>query len=137
MWWYGSKDWFTKIFFSNKETAISNVEIDSTVSKDILLAPHLAFTISAIVGSTGVTNNAEGRKVIPAGTPVGGTTSVLATRSTVLQVTNTNSNGANAQGVLLHDVDVTNGNANGTLLINGFVNTNRLTSATLLSSGER
>ena len=95
------------------------------VSKDILLAPHLAFTISAIVGSTGVTNNAEGRKVIPAGTPVGGATSVLATRSTVLQVTNTNSNGANAQGVLLHDVDVTNGNTNAQVVIRGVVDSSK------------
>ena len=95
------------------------------VSKDILLAPHLAFTISAIVGSTGVTNNAEGRKVIPAGTPVGGTTSVLATRSTVLQVTNTNSNGANAQGVVLHDVDVTNGNTNAQVVIRGVVDSSK------------
>ena len=90
-----------------------------------MLAPHLAFTISAIVGSTGVTNNAEGRKVIPAGTPVGGTTSVLATRSTVLQVTNTNSNGANAQGVLLHDVDVTNGNTNAQVVIRGVVDSSK------------
>ena len=95
------------------------------VSKDILLAPHLAFTISAIVGSTGVTNNAEGRKVIPAGTPVGGTTSVLATRSTVLQVTNTSQNGANAQGVVLHDVDVTNGNANAQVVIRGVVDSSK------------
>lgn len=95
------------------------------VSKDILLAPHLAFTISAIVGNTGVSNNAEGRKVIPAGTPVGGTTSVLATRSTVLQVTNTNSNGANAQGVLLHDVDVTNGNTNAQVVIRGVVDSSK------------
>lgn len=95
------------------------------VSKDILLAPHLAFTISAIVGNTGVSNNAEGRKVIPAGTPVGGTTSVLTTRSTVLQVTNTNSNGANAQGVLLHDVDVTNGNTNAQVVIRGVVDSSK------------
>lgn len=95
------------------------------VSKDILLAPHLAFTISAIVGNTGVSNNAEGRKVIPAGTPVGGTTSVLATRSTVLQVTNTGSNGANAQGVLLHDVDVTNGNTNAQVVIRGVVDSSK------------
>ena len=99
------------------------------VSKDILLAPHLAFTISAIVGSTGVTNNAEGRKVIPAGTPVGGTTSVLATRSTVLQVTNTSSNGANAQGVVLHDVDVTAGTANHQAVIFGFIDTRKLESS--------
>ena len=98
------------------------------VSKDILLAPHLAFTISAIVGSTGVTNNAEGRKVIPAGTPVGGTTSVLATRSTVLQVTNTSQNGANAQGVLLHDVDVTNGNTNAQVVIRGVVDSSKCNS---------
>lgn len=95
------------------------------VSKDILLAPHLAFTISAIVGNTGVSNNAEGRKVIPAGTPVGGATSVLTTRSTVLQVTNTNSNGANAQGVVLHDVDVTNGNTNAQVVIRGVVDSSK------------
>lgn len=35
---------------------------------------------------------------------------------------------SNAVGVILHDVDVTAGNANATLLIFGFVNTNRLDS---------
>ena len=35
---------------------------------------------------------------------------------------------SNANGVILHDVDVTAGNANATLLIFGFVNTNRLDS---------
>lgn len=33
-----------------------------------------------------------------------------------------------ASGVLLHDVDVTEGDANGSLLIFGFVNTNRIDS---------
>lgn len=33
---------------------------------------------------------------------------------------------SNANGIILHDVDVTTGNANATLLIFGFVNTNRL-----------
>lgn len=33
-----------------------------------------------------------------------------------------------ASGVLLHDVDVTDGDANGSLLIFGFVNTNRIDS---------
>lgn len=36
---------------------------------------------------------------------------------------------SNAVGVLLHDVDVTAGNANGTLLIFGFVNTQRVDSS--------
>lgn len=35
-----------------------------------------------------------------------------------------------AVGVLLHDVDVTDGDANGTLLIWGFVNLNRMDSTT-------
>ena len=48
----------------------------------------------------------------------------------------TKASGANAVGVLLHDVDVTAGNNNGTLLIFGFVNINRIdnTTAALLSS---
>ena len=36
------------------------------------------------------------------------------------------SEASNAVGVLLHDVDVTTGDANGTLLLFGFVNTNRI-----------
>ena len=37
---------------------------------------------------------------------------------------------SDAVGVLLHDVDVTTGDANGTLLIFGFVNTNRIDTTT-------
>ena len=37
---------------------------------------------------------------------------------------------SNAVGVLLHDVDVTTGDANGTLLLFGFVNTNRIDATT-------
>ena len=89
--------------------------------KDVLLAPHVSFEIGVQVSNTGVSSNAEGRKVIPAGTPVGGTTSALATRNAVLQVTNTSSTGANAQGVLRYDVDVTDGSANATLVVFGFI----------------
>lgn len=89
--------------------------------KDVLLAPHCSFEIGVQVSNTGVSNNAEGRKIIPAGTPIGGTTSALATRTAVLQVTNSSSNGANAQGVLRYDVDVTEGNANATLVVFGFI----------------
>lgn len=88
---------------------------------DVLLNPDNAFQIGVQVGNTGVSADANGRKIIKAGTPVGGTTSVLVTRNTVLTVTNTSSNGANAQGVLRHDVDVTDGNANATLIVRGEV----------------
>lgn len=88
---------------------------------DVLLNPDNAFQIGVQVGNTGVSADANGRKIIKAGTPVGGATSVLVTRNTVLTVTNTSTNGANAQGVLRHDVDVTNGNANATLIVRGEV----------------
>lgn len=88
--------------------------------KDVLLAPHLAFEIGVQVANTGVSTT-NGRKIIPAGTPIGGTTSALTTRNAVLQVTNSSSNGANAQGVLRYDVDVTDGNANATMIVFGFI----------------
>lgn len=89
--------------------------------KDVLLAPHVSFEVGVQVSNTGVSANAEGRKIIPAGTPIGGTVSALATRETVLQVVS----GANAQGVLRYDVDVTEGNANGTMIVFGFVDSSK------------
>lgn len=93
--------------------------------KDVLLAPHLAFEVGVQVSNTGVSNNASGRKIIPAGTPLGATTSVLDVRSTVLQVTNSSNLGANSQGILRYDVDVTNGNANATLIVVGVVDSSK------------
>lgn len=101
--------------------------------KNILIAPELAYCVGCIVGNTGVIADAKGKKIIKAGTPVGGTTDVLANRQTVLVVTN-NANGEtpaagdgkNSQGVLLHDVDVTEGNTNATLVVAGIVDTEKL-----------
>ena len=84
--------------------------------KQILVAPELAFSIGCLVGNTGVDADSNGRKIIKAGTPVGGATSVLTNRQTVL------TKGAeNAQGVVLHDVDVTDGDGRATLVISGYV----------------
>lgn len=94
--------------------------------KQILYAIEPQVSIGCIVGNAGVTADTSGKKIIKAGTPVGGATSALETRDTVLSVTNATESGKNAQGVLLHDVDVTDGNANGTLLIFGFVNLDRI-----------
>ena len=38
---------------------------------------------------------------------------------------------SNAKGILLHDVDVTNGDGNATLLVEGWVNTTNIDSTTL------
>lgn len=84
--------------------------------KQILIAPELAFTIGCLVGNSGVDADSNGRKIIKAGTPVGGATSVLTNRQTVL------TKGAdNAQGVVLHDVDVTDGDGRATLVVSGYV----------------
>ena len=84
--------------------------------KQILIAPELAFTIGCLVGNSGVDADSNGRKIIKAGTPVGGSTSVLTNRQTVL------TKGAeNAQGVVLHDVDVTDGDGRATLVVSGYV----------------
>ena len=93
--------------------------------KQILIAPELAFTIGCLVGNTGVSANAEGRKIIKAGTPVGGATNVLTNRQTVLAETT----GETAQGVVLHDVDVTDGDANATLVIEGVIDVLKLETA--------
>lgn len=92
---------------------------------DVLLNPDNAFEIGVQVTNTGVTADANGRKIIKAGTPVGGATSVLETRNTVLVVTNSASDGAKAQGVLRHDVDVTAGANNGTLIVRGEVDSSK------------
>ena len=67
----------------------------------------------------------DGRKIVPAGTPL---SADLTARTTafVKAVDTTHP----ATGVLLHDVDVTEGDANGTLLIWGFVDLNKVDSAT-------
>ena len=93
--------------------------------KDVALNPDNLFEIGVQVANTGVSANADGRKIIPAGTPVGGSTSVLVTRNTVLTVTNTSATGENAQGVLRHDVDVTDGNANATMIVRGEVDSSK------------
>lgn len=63
----------------------------------------------------------SGRKIVQAGTPLAGN---LRNRNTPMTAGDTN-----PVGVLLHDVDVTDGNANGSLLIWGFVNLDRMDAA--------
>jgi hypothetical protein len=92
---------------------------------DVLLNPDNAFEIGVQVNNTSVSVDANGRKIINAGTPVGATTSVLKIRNTVLSVTNTSTNGANSQGVLRHDVDVTDGVANATLIVRGEIDSSK------------
>lgn len=65
----------------------------------------------------------DGRKIVKAGTPLAGD---LTARNAAFKKADDDT----VVGVLLHDVDVTDGNANGTLLIWGFVNLDRLDETT-------
>lgn len=85
--------------------------------KQILIAPETAIEISVLVTNTGVDADTNGKKILKAGTPVGSSTDVFLNRQTVL----TKQTGANAKGVLLHDVDVTAGQENATLVIDGVI----------------
>lgn len=73
----------------------------------------------------------DGKKIVPAGTPLSGD---LTARETAFvqakDATAAGNDGKAATGVLLHDVDVTNGDNNGTLLIWGFVDLNKLDTTT-------
>lgn len=92
---------------------------------DCLLAPHLAFEVGVKITNTNVTANADGKKIIPAGTPIGGDTSALTTRTATLQVTNSASLGSKTQGILRYPVDVTSGSANATMIIRGVVDSSK------------
>lgn len=81
-------------------------------------------SVGIIVGSeiTG-TKTVNGRKIVPAGVPLHVDFANLKTPA-VNAVAST----ADANVILLHDVDITDGNANGTGLVMGIVNYNRLDS---------
>lgn len=88
-------------------------------TRQILANVNLQSSVGCIVPQAlGVAVGAK--KIAKAGTPI---RVDLLNLQTVAQA----ANGATAMNaVLLHDVDVTNGNANGTALIFGFVNVNRV-----------
>lgn len=85
----------------------------------------------SIVVDDGYSVTRDGKKIVPAGTPLSGD---LTARETAFvqakDATSDGNDGKAATGVLLHDVDVTNGDNNGTLLIWGFVDLNKLDTTT-------
>lgn len=100
-----------------KETAVAPSQILFNVQNQM--------SVGVIVDEAVGTAGEDGRKIVKAGTPLNGD---LTARGTAFVAAKDTSNPA--VGVLLHDVDVTDGAANGTLLIWGFVNLNRMDSTT-------
>lgn len=102
------------------------------IKKETLAAPQQILfnvqnqmSVPILVDKTMASVTVDGRKVVKAGTPLSGD---LTARGTAFKAAVDTT--APAVGVLLHDVDITDNNANGTLLIWGFVNLDRLDSAT-------
>ena len=99
------------------------------------------FSVGCIVpASMQATANDGARKVVKAGTPLKLDLSKLQTAAaapTTDPATASGTTASDMNAVLLHDVDVTDGNANGTALVFGFVNLNRIdtTTAAKLKAG--
>lgn len=97
-----NRDGITKTKYGNINQILANVELQCSVG--------------CIVSQTaGVAVN--GKKIAKAGTPI---KIDLMNRQTPATA------GTEMNAVLLHDVDVTSGNANGTALIFGFVNVSKV-----------
>lgn len=92
-----------------------------TTPNQILFAIEHQVSVSIRVDDT-YYDEVNGRKIVRAGTPLTGNVDV---RTTAFQKSETN-----VKGILLHDVDVTDGENNGTMLVFGFVNTNRIDATT-------
>lgn len=85
------------------------------VEKNILIANNsYMVTLPAQVTNTGVDAGSDGRKVLKAGTPLAGD---ITKRDTAF----TKTNGNTARAILLHDVDVTGGASNATIILAGCV----------------
>ena len=107
----------------------------------ILADVGLQYSVGCIVASTlQATANDGARKIVKAGTPIKIDLSNLQTPAAAPTTNPAAASGSTASdmnAVLLHDVDVSNGNANGTALLFGFVNLNRVdtTTAAKLKAG--
>lgn len=95
--------------------------------KQILANVELQASVGCIVPqSLGVTVGTK--KIAKAGTPININLENLNAVATKPAADGQSATAVAMNAVLLHDVDVTSGNANGTALIFGFVNLNRLDS---------
>lgn len=101
--------------------------------KQIMLADSQMVSFGVVVGNTGVNAGSDGKKILKAGTPITGD---IEARNTAFQKATSSSSGepavttSNAVGILLHDVDVTAGNANGAIVLFGFVDLDKLDAET-------
>lgn len=103
--------------------------------KTVLDMHSFYYTLPCQVTNTGLTADSNGKKIIKAGTPVGGDTNALLNRDTaVLIATNDSTNGAKTQGVVIHDVDVTAGQTTATVAFAGVIDMAKMDAGFVLNS---
>lgn len=113
----------------------------ATAPTQILADVDNQFAVGCVVPPTmQSTANDGSRKIVKAGTPLKIDLSNLQTPAaapTTNPATASGETASDMNAILLHDVDVTAGNANGTALVFGFVNLNRIdaTTAAKLKAG--
>lgn len=105
------------------------VETQYGTPKQILKFPDHYVALAVTVDDTGITPNADGKKIVPAGTIMGGGVLTDPTQKAVKATTSGTPAVSNAEGVLLNDVDVTYGPAPGALVIHGFIEIGKLPAA--------
>lgn len=108
-----NRDGIRKTIYGAPRQILANVEHQYSVG----------CIVPASMGSTTATN---GVKLVKAGTPININLSDTNAAVKAPAAADTGTTAVPMNAVLLHDVDVTNGDANGTALIFGFVNLNRL-----------
>ena len=115
----------------------TGIKKSSYVSTNQILFNTDPFVAVSIIvdDALGVTDPSTGRKIVKAGTPLAGD---LTKRETAFVAVNAASASlaSDAKGILLHDVDVTTGDANGTLLIFGLVNVDRIDATVMAKNNE-
>lgn len=103
--------------------------------KTVLDMHSFYYTLPCQVTNTGLTADSNGKKIIKAGTPVGGDTNALLNRDTaVLIATNDATNGPKTQGVVIHDVDVTAGQTTATVAFAGVIDMAKMDASFVLDS---
>lgn len=98
-------------------------------TKEILATKNFS-AIGVMVDDAGVAANGKGLKIVKAGTVVGGKAKPTLTNENEPV---TKKEDGNAEGVLLHDVDVTEGPGVGTMVIRGEIDFNKIEEPNALS----
>lgn len=104
----------------------STISTEQGATRKTILVDELNSTaFSCKVANTGISADSNGKKIAKAGTPLTGN---LTARGTAFAKASTTSGVSNAVGILLHDVDVTDGTKNAQVVVFGFIDLNKLES---------